>query len=224
MGFLICIEGGDGSGKATQTKLLTERLQKDGKNVKAISFPDYDSPSSTLVKMYLAGDFGDKPEDVNPYVASTFYADDRFASYRMKWRSFYEEGGLVVADRYTTSNMVHQMVKYEDEKERLTFLEWLEDLEYRHFGLPEPDMVILLDVSLQRTMDLMKERVAKTGGCTGDIHENDKSYLKRCHDAYRMLEDRYAWHRISCDVDGEMRSVESIHEEIYQAVLEKLNQ
>ena len=118
MGRLIIIEGGDGSGKATQTALLKERLQQEGYKVKSVSFPNYDSPAAMPVKMYLAGDFGKNPSDINPFVASSLYAVDRFASFRMEWQAFYEAGGIILADRYTTSNMVHQMVKYDDEAER----------------------------------------------------------------------------------------------------------
>ena len=142
MGRLIIIEGGDGSGKATQTALLKERLLKEGYKVKSVSFPNYDSPAAMPVKMYLAGDFGKKPSDVNPFVASSLYAVDRFASFRMDWQNFYEEGGIILADRYTTSNMVHQMVKYEDPAERKAFLDWLEDFEFVKFGLPRPDAVL----------------------------------------------------------------------------------
>lgn len=145
-GKLIVLEGIDGSGKATQSGLLEDHLIKRGKDVMHISFPDYGSPSSALVKMYLNGDFGRAPGDVNPYAASMLYAVDRFASFRMKWKSFYENGGVVIADRYTTSNMVHQMTKYDDEGKRKEFLSWLDHMEYEELELPRPDVVILLDV------------------------------------------------------------------------------
>ena len=215
MGRLIILEGGDGSGKATQSKLLLERLQREGKSVMSITFPDYDSPSSSLVKMYLAGDFGKQPSDVNPYVASTFYAGDRFASFRMKWKEFYEKGGIIIADRYVTSNMIHQMVKFDDPEERENFLAWLDDLEYVKFGLPRPDKVFLLDVPLAVTEALMSTRVEKTGGQTGDIHELDRAYLERVHAAYDELVMRYHWDKIECTEGLSMRSIESIHESIY---------
>ena len=191
MGKLIIIEGGDGSGKATQTALLKERLEREGYNVRTVSFPNYDSPAAMPVKMYLAGDFGKKPSDVNPYVASTFYAVDRFASYRQDWQEFYEKGGLILADRYTTSNMIHQAVKYDDPAERDAFLDWLDDLEFGKFGLPRPDGVCLLDVPEAITERLMANREHKTGGATGDIHEKDTSYLLRVHEAYDELSRRY---------------------------------
>lgn len=220
MGKLIIIEGGDGSGKATQTALLKERLEREGYNVRTVSFPNYDSPAAMPVKMYLAGDFGKKPSDVNPYVASTFYAVDRFASYRQDWQEFYEKGGLILADRYTTSNMIHQAIKYDDPAERDAFLDWLDDLEFGKFGLPRPDGVCLLDVPEAVTERLMANREHKTGGATGDIHEKDTSYLLRVHEAYDELSRRYGWHRIYCaDETGEqLRTIESIHEDVYDAI------
>ncbi len=215
MGRLIILEGGDGSGKATQSKLLAKRLEREGKAVMSVTFPDYDSPSSSLVKMYLAGDFGKQPGDVNPYVASTFYAGDRFASFRMKWKEFYENGGIIIADRYVTSNMIHQMVKFEDQESREAFLTWLDDLEYVKFGLPRPDHVFLLDVPLAVTEALMANRVEKTGGQTGDIHELDRAYLQKVHAAYDELVNTYQWDRIDCTEGMAMKSIESIHDSIY---------
>lgn len=219
MGKLIIIEGGDGSGKATQTDLLKTRLEKEGYMVRSVSFPDYDSDGSALVKMYLAGNFGKSPNDVNPFISSTFYAVDRFASYRMKWQQFYESGGIIIADRYTTSNMVHQMVKYEDMGERKAFLCWLEDLEFERFELPRPDVVCLLDVEQAVTEKLMLERMGKTGGQTGDIHENNRVYLASCHAAYDELVAMYDWRRIQCSRNGEMRAVEDIHQDVYDEII-----
>lgn len=219
MGTLIILEGGDGSGKATQTKVLQERLIKEGYAVKTVTFPNYDSQSSALVKMYLAGEFGTKPEDVNPFVASAFYAVDRFASFRTEWETFYRDGGIILADRYTTSNMVHQMVKYESPVERANFLDWLTDFEFNKFGLPVPDLVCLLDVPMSITEKLMAHRTHKTGGATGDIHEQNREYLYRCHSAYEELIQRFAWQRIDCaKQNGEMRTIEDIHEDVYLAV------
>lgn len=223
MGRLIIIEGGDGSGKATQTALLKERLQQEGYKVKSVSFPNYDSPAAMPVKMYLAGDFGKNPSDINPFVASSLYAVDRFASFRMEWQAFYEAGGIILADRYTTSNMVHQMVKYDDEAERNTFLDWLEDFEFVKFGLPRPDVVCLLDMPLAVSEALMAERKHKTGGATGDIHERDHAYLGRVHAAYDELVARYGWQRIACaDSKNVLRTIEDIHEDVYRAVLQVL--
>lgn len=215
-GKLIVLEGIDGSGKETQSNLLEKKLKEKGREVMHISFPDYESPSSALVKMYLKGDFGKNPEDVNPYAASLFYAVDRFASYRMKWKDFYEKGGIVIADRYTTSNMVHQMTKYEDEVKRKDFLSWLEKTEYGELELPRSDLVILLDIPLAVSENLVKER-AKKGGSM-DIHEQHLDYLRKCHDAYRQLVALYHWKRIPCTEEGRLRSIEDIGKDVEKAV------
>lgn len=219
-GTLIVLEGIDGSGKATQSALLEEALEREGYPVLRVSFPDYHSPSSALVKMYLAGDFGKNPGDVNPYAASLFYAVDRFASFRMKWKSFYEEGGIVIADRYTTSNMVHQMTKYEEQDKRKAFLDWLETTEYEELGLPRPDLVFLLDVPLALSENLVKER-AKQGGSM-DIHEQHLEYLRRCHGAYQELAARYGWKRIACTKAGTLRDAGDISAELLKVLHGKL--
>lgn len=222
-GKLIVIESGtDGSGKATQTKLLYDRLIKEDYNTKQVSFPDYESESSALVKMYLRGDFGKNPNDVNPYVTSTFYAGDRFASFRTKWGRFYNNGDIIICDRYTTSNMVHQGVKI-DEEDRDKFLDWLVDLEFNLYELPTPDLVFFLDVPPEVSNDLMKNRANKiTGEEEKDIHENDKEYLVDCYNHSLHVADKYNWEKINCVNNNKIRSVEDIHEEIYNYVLKIL--
>lgn len=217
-GTLIVLEGIDGSGKETQASLLEKKLKEKGREVMHISFPDYESPSSALVKMYLKGDFGKNPEDVNPYAASLFYAVDRFASYRMKWKDFYQKGGIIIADRYTTSNMVHQMTKYEDKKARKDFLSWLEKTEYEELELPVPDLVILLDIPLRVSENLVKER-ARQGGSM-DIHEQHLDYLRKCHDAYQELVSLYGWKRIPCTEEGKLRTIEDIGKDVEKAAAE----
>lgn len=217
-GTLIVLEGIDGSGKETQASLLEKKLKEKGRKVMHISFPDYESPSSALVKMYLKGDFGKNPEDVKPYAASLFYAVDRFASYRMKWKDFYQNGGIIIADRYTTSNMVHQMTKYEDKKARKDFLSWLEKTEYEELELPVPDLVILLDIPLRVSENLVKER-ARQGGSM-DIHEQHLDYLRKCHDAYQELVNLYGWKRIPCTEEGKLRTIEDIGKDVEKAAAE----
>ena len=217
-GKLIIIEGGDGSGKATQTAMLVERLAAEGRPVRSVSFPDYDSDSSALVKMYLRGDFGGDADGVNPYAASAFYAVDRFASYQTQWKSFLQDGGIVVADRYTTSNMLYQMIKIDDAAAQEAYLDWLWDFEFGKLGLPEPDMVVLLDVPLAVTERLMAGRTGKTGGRTGDIHEKNEGFLRKCHDVYDMLAKRYGWQRIACADGLAMRTPEAICDDVYEAV------
>ena len=148
-GKLYVIEGVDGSGKATQTELLYQALLAQGKNVRKVSFPDYDSPSSSLIKMYLNGEFGTDPQEVNAFATSVFFAVDRFASFRKDRKAFYDQGGIIIADRYVTSNLVHQAGKINDQEEKERYIHWLNELEYGIFGLPKPDCVIFLDMPLR---------------------------------------------------------------------------
>ena len=211
-GKLIVIEAGDGSGKATQTQKLFEHLSARNYKVRKVSFPDYDSPSSSLIKMYLNGDFGSHADDVDAYAASTFYAVDRYASYRMNWKKFYEAGEIILADRYTTSNMVHQAVKIVDYNERENFLNWLDDFEYVKLKLPRPDLVIFLDMPPEISEKLIKERNRT------DIHEKDFNYLRRCYNSYNELAQKYDWITINCSIDNEPRTIEEIHEDIFKQI------
>lgn len=216
MGKLIVIEGTDGSGKSTQFLLLSERLEKEAVSFKHLVFPRYSQESSALIRMYLGGEFGTKPEDVNAYAASTFFAVDRYASYKMDWGQWYTSGGLVLSDRYTTSNAVHQTVKVPQE-ERMTFLHWLYDLEFEKLQLPKPDLVLYLDVPTDFTEKLLRRREQDTH-TQADIHEQDTAYLAACREVGRQAADFYHWQVISCVKDGAMRTIEDIHEEIYQCV------
>ena len=216
MGKLIVIEGTDGSGKSTQFNLLSQRLADDGVAFKHIVFPRYSEESSALIRMYLGGQFGDKPSDVNAYTASAFFAVDRFASYKMDWGKWYEDGGLVLSDRYTTSNAVHQASKEQEEKQG-DFLGWLYDFEYDKLGLPRPDLTIYLDVPTDFTEKLLRHREADTN-TTADIHEKDMQYLATCRNTGRKAAAYYGWTVIQCVRDGQMRSIEDIHDEIYRHV------
>jgi dTMP kinase len=220
-GKLIIIEAGDGSGKATQTRALYEHLLADGHRVHRIEFPDYEADSSMLVRMYLRGDFGGHAEDVNAFAASTFFAVDRYASFRMKWKKFYDAGDIILADRYTTSNMVHQAVKLTDAKDRDEFLDWLWDLEFTKMGLPVPDRVVFLNMDPAIADRLIAARAQETGQAK-DIHEKDADYLHRCHQAYVALAQKYGWSQVKCDQAGKLRSIEAIHAEVYQAIREIL--
>ena len=216
MGKLIVIEGTDGSGKSTQFKALTERLQRENTEFKTLVFPRYSEPSSSLIRMYLGGEFGNKPTDVNAYAASAFYAVDRYASYKQDWGQWFEQGGLIVSDRYTTSNAVHQTSKEPKEKQS-EFLRWLYEFEYDKLGLPRPDLTIYLDVPTAFTEKLMRHREAATN-THADIHEQDMTYLATCRETGRAAAQFYGWTVIECVRDGQMRSIEDIHEEIYRHV------
>ncbi len=218
MGKLIVLEGLDGSGKSTQHKQLPKSLEKNGIICKKVSFPDYDSPSSALVKMYLAGDFGQKPGDVNAYAASTFYGIDRYASYKMNWGEFYENGGTVVSGRYTTSNAVHQCSKL-PEIEWEGFLNWLYDFEYNKIAIPKPDKVIFLDMPIEVSQKLLSQRYEGDEG-KKDIHEKDTEYLDRCRKAAIFTAKYSNWDIIPCSQNGEARSIESIANDVLKCVLE----
>lgn len=215
-GRLIVIEGLDGSGKATQTGLLCEALEKRGAAVRKVSFPDYSSDSSALVKMYLNGEFGHDPASVNAYAASTFYAVDRYASYKKDWGGFYEAGGVILADRYTTSNAVHQCCKLPEE-EWDAYLSWLFDFEYRLMGIPAPYMVIYLQVDVDESQQLMSGRYAGHEE-KKDIHESNVAYLNRARRAADYCGKALGWETVRCCREGTLRAVEDIHAEIMSLV------
>lgn len=223
-GKLIIIESGsDASGKATQTEKLYNRLLQDDYRVRKISFPNYDSDSSALIKMYLSGDFGKNPEDVSPYVASTFYAVDRFASFKTEWGQAYNDGAIILADRYTTSNMVHQAAKIKECGEKDLFLEWLLDFEFNIFKLPEPDCVLFLDMPPEYSKMLMEGRANKfTGEQKKDIHEINEEYLTESYNNSLYIAKKYGWIMIDCVEDGVLRTIDEIHESIYRAVKKQL--
>ncbi len=212
MGKLIVIEGLDGSGKGTQAKMLFESLENRGRKVKKVSFPVYDSDSSALVKMYLAGQFGDKPGDVNAYAASSFYAVDRFASYKADWGKLYNDGYIIVADRYTTSNGVHQCSKLPEE-DWPEYMDWLYDFEYNKMGIPAPDMVIYLDMSPEVSQKLLSGRY-RGDESKKDIHEKDTDYLARSRKAARFCADHDGWVTIKCDDGKNPRTIEDIAKDI----------
>ena len=208
---LIVIEGLDGSGKATQAKRLTEALVEKGIPVREVSFPDYGSDSSALVRMYLSGQFGTDPQDVNAYAASSFFAVDRFASYKKDWHRDYARG-VVIADRYTTSNAVHQCSKLPKEQWE-DFLNWLFDFEYKKLGIPAPDRVIYLNVDPAVSQSLMTARYRGDEN-KKDIHERDIAYLRHSREAAAYCAEKLGWETVDCCRDGQMRSIEDIHKDV----------
>lgn len=219
MGKLIVIEGTDSSGKETQTKRLFEKLEEKGLKVKKISFPNYDSPACEPVKMYLSGAFGEDAMKVNPYPVSTMYAIDRYASFKTDWEKFYNEDGIIVTDRYVTSNMVHQASKIKDLDEKKQYLNWLEDLEYEKMGIPRPDLVIFLNMPTEMAVKLMAERKNKiTGEEKKDIHERDKEYLKESHANACKIANTYNWKEIKCSDGERIKTIEEIGEDVFSLV------
>lgn len=212
---LIVLEGLDGSGKSTQLPLLEKELRRRGA-VRKISFPDYDSPSSALVKMYLGGEFGDSPGDVNAYAAGTFYAVDRYSSFRKNWQEDYQKGITILAGRYTTSNLIYQMEKLPEELWD-SYIAWTEDFEYDKLGLPRPDRVIFLDMPVEVGQKLLSKRY---GGHEDrkDLHERDIRFLESCSRCARFAAGRLGWSMVDCSRDGEPLAVEEIHRRVVSAL------
>lgn len=222
MGKLIVIDGLDASGKQTQCEILEKSLLELGYNVRKISFPNYNDPSSELVKMYLRGEFGENPSDVNAYMASSFYAVDRCASYLKYWKKFYDDGGIVVADRYTTSNAIHQGVKLPPEK-RAEFFEWLYEYEFERLKLPKPDMVMFLDVEPSVSEKLIRNRKNKIDdGDKKDIHERSKKYLADCYEAAALASDYLGWIRIHCSDGSFLRTISDISQEVISLAINEI--
>lgn len=219
-GKLIVIEGLDGSGKSTQIEILKKKLTERGKTVKQIKLPDYDSKSSALVKMYLGGEFGSDPSDVNTYAASLFYTVDRYANYKNVWENDYLNGALILADRYTTSNAVHQTVKLPKE-EWDSYLNWLFETEYKKVGIPKPDSVIFLDMDVDISQKLMSKRYCGEEA-KKDVHEANVDYLKKCHEAALYTAERFGWSVIKCYEGENPLPIDEIGEKIFEKVREML--
>lgn len=223
MGKLFVIDGTDGSGKQTQFDLLKKHLDDEGIEYKTVSFPNYDSPSSSLVKMYLSGEFGENAQDVSPYIASTFYAVDRYATFKKEYQEYYDNGGIILADRYTTGNMVHQAGKIKNETEREKFLNWLFNLEFDIYGLPVPTKVFFLNMPPEKVAELIKNRKNKfTHASKKDIHERDPKHLEDAYNAACSLVDKYNWSEIKCVKEDKIRTREDIHNEIYNIVYKEI--
>ncbi len=214
---MIVIEGLDGSGKATQAQLLYDKLKELNIRVRKVSFPDYDSNSSALVKMYLNGEFGKNPGDVNAYAASSFYAVDRYASYIKDWKEDYENG-IIIADRYTTSNAMHQCSKLATD-EWAEYLTWLSEFEYEQLGIPKPDEVIYLKVDVEVSQKLMEQRYHGDES-KKDIHESDIEYLKKSREAAKYCSQKLGWKIVECCDRERMRSIKAIHDDILKIINE----
>lgn len=220
MSKLIIIEGLDGSGKSTQTALVEKYLSDNNINFRKIKLPDYDSKSSTLVKMYLGGEFGKNADDVNAYAAGSFYAVDRYASYKLDWSKDYNNDVLILADRYATSNSIYQMEKL-DKSEWDNYLEWSADFEYNKLGIPKPDLVIFLDMPVDISQKLM------TGRYNGnenkkDVHEADVTFLESCRKSALYSAEKQGWVVIPCSDGEKPYSIENIHNKIIDVISKEL--
>ncbi len=216
-GKLIVLDGLDGSGKSTQFELISKRLKADGNNVKAISFPDYNNPSSALVKMYLNGEFSKNANDINAYAASSFYAVDRYANYKQFWEKNYNNGEYILASRYVSSNAIHQMVKLAEDKWD-DYLLWLQDYEYEKLGLPRPNLIIFLDMPVEVSQKLLSNRYHGDES-KKDIHEANVDYLKACRKSALYAADKQNWKVVNCSKDGQPLPINTIFESIYNLIL-----
>lgn len=220
MGKLIAIDGVDASGKQTHTELLADYLSQKGYKVRRLSFPMYDSPSSSLVKMYLSGELGKNADDVDAYAASTLFAADRFATYKADWHKDYKDKDtIIVADRYVSSNMIHQASKIENLSEKDKFLDWLYDFEFNLYGLPKPDLTIFLDMPPSYGKLLMAGRDNKFSKDENlDIHESDFSYLEKSYENAKYVAEKFCWKHILCVKDNAIRTIADIQKEILEIV------
>lgn len=220
MAKLIIIEGLDGCGKSTQTGLLENYLKTEKVNYRKIKLPDYNSPSSTLVKMYLGGEFGKNPSDVNAYAAGAFYAVDRFASFKQSWETDYNNGTLIIADRYATSNSIYQMEKISKDKWD-EYLEWSTDFEYNKIGIPKPDMVIFLDMPVEISQKLMTSRYNGEEE-KKDVHEADTQYLNKCRESALYAAKKQGWIVIPCSDGKAPLDIDVIHNRIVEYIKEEI--
>ena len=212
---LIVIDGFDGSGKSTQFDIVKEKLSQEY-TVKAISFPEYDKPSSTLVKMYLSGEISENAADINAYAASSFYAVDRYVSYKKYWEQNYKNGELILASRYVSSNAIHQMSKL-PESEWDNYLEWLQDYEYSKFELPRPNCVIFLDMPIEISQKLMSERY-NGDESKKDIHESNIAYLMTCRKTALYAAEKLGWHVVGCNDGDKPLPIEAINDKIMKII------
>jgi dTMP kinase len=216
---LIAIDGLDASGKKTQTNLLTDYLTLRKIEYRHLSFPTYEDRYASLVKLYFSGAFGDDPEVVNVYAASSFFAMDRYSSYMLDWKKDYDEGKIIIANRYTTANAVHQLSKLPD-SEYKPFLKWLYDYEFKKLGLPRPDVVLYLSLPPELSLRLIEKRSAETG-LEKDIHEKSRAHIQNSYNAVLFSSRELGWHRIDCNRGDGMRSREDIHGEIVSYLNQK---
>ncbi len=225
MGYLLTVEAPDASGKSTQIDLLCRKLERDGRKVRKIRFPNYGSDACKPVEAYLNGALGKNPGDTDAYAASVLFAVDRYFSYRTDWKeTLAEADSVVLLDRYTTSNAIHQLAKLEKEREREAFLNWLYDFEFTKLALPVPDDTLFLDVPPSVSLELLAARAVSDPSHVTDIHEADRDYLARCYGAARFAAERKHWHTVDCAPNGVLRSAENISDEIFSYVSARIKE
>lgn len=218
MGYIIAVEGTDGSGKKTQVDKLYTRLVEEGYNIRKFSLPNYNSPACSPVKMYLNGDFGDNDRCLDSYQSSILYTIDRLCAYQLELKEFYENGGIILFDRYVQSNMIHHACKIGEKEKVDEFLEWLDKLEFGDLKLPRADKVFFLDMPTEFSMKLAQSRGEFKSNTKKDIHEQDPEHLKRAYKMANYVSDKYNWIKIACVENDSIKSIDEIHNEIYNCV------
>lgn len=217
-GRLVVIEGIDGSGKTTQYELLKKRLKAEGVAHTGTSFPNYESLSGKLVKSYLDGYFGENPADVNAYAAASFFAVDRYISFKTdSWGKFYRNGGFVISSRYSTSNAIHQASKL-PEAQRESYFKWLSEYEYMLLELPKPDEVFFLDLPLEAAISHINSREAQSN-TPRDIHERNKKYLINCVKAGQHAAEYFGWTKIDLMRENRLMTPEEISKKLYEKII-----
>ena len=223
-GLIISIEGTDGAGKHTQQQLLLNDLKDLGYDVVDQAFPNYESDSSAPVKMYLAGEFGKDSSSLDAYQASVLYAVDRLCTYKKTLEPHYNEGKILLFDRYVQSNFIHQCSKIENMEDKLKFIAWEETLEYDTLGLPKPDLIFFIEMPVEKSLELARARAEYKTGESKDIHEEDTSYMTKSYNNGLSLAKQLGWKIIHCvDKENNIKSIESIHKEIMEIAIDFLN-
>lgn len=223
MGYIIVITGTDGCGKQTQAERLFDRLKTDGYDIRKQSFPNYDSPSSAPIKMYLGGEFGESDMSLDAYQASSLFSIDRLCTYNKDLKAFYENGGIILFDRYVESNMLHQAGKISDQADKDRFLEWLDNFEFDVLKLPRANKIIFLDVPVDVSLAMARARSGLKNQSEKDIHENNAEHMYKAYASGKYVCDKYNWDVIDCVKDGKMRTIEDISDEIYKKVINDLS-
>lgn len=223
-GLIISIEGTDGAGKHTQQQLLLNDLKDLGYEVVDQAFPNYDSDSSAPVKMYLAGEFGKDSSSLDAYQASVLYAVDRMCTYKKSLESHYNEGKIILFDRYVQSNFIHQCSKIDDMEDKLKFIAWEENLEYDTLGLPKPDLIFFIEMPVEKSLELARARAEYKTGESKDIHEEDTTYMTKSYNNGLSLAKQLGWNIVHCvDKQNNIKSIEEIHKEIMTIAIDFLN-
>ena len=221
-GNIIVIEGAsDGIGKTTQFDLLKTRLEKDGNEVVNHHFPSYDTYHGEPVVKYLQGDLG-KIENLSPYMVNSLYAVDRAVVWNKHLREQWQQGKIVLLDRYTTSSLIYQSALITDPKEKRDFIDYVCEFEYEKIGIGKPDDVIFLHAPFDLVTEMRNAR-KMNAGVTNDIHESDLEFMKKVYESAMFVADYLGWSAVQCNNGNQMKSIDEIHEDVYKLVRKRID-